>query len=578
MRNQGGAAASAGATHWLSFFAQAYEMLVINEFHDTPEPFYFTSPADVLPPLRVSGDGVLAQFGYQAERFNADLAALATIGTVCLVATLACLLLSHPDCHSAAFNLVAGPDAGDWRRRHFCSAMRLVLGEHAAALYQAQGADAQTSVHSARSNSSAASLHSALVAQSSGSVDRDAAALETSPLLGSAADVAAPAQQCERQAKRHRRMWSRSHRKSEHAASADGTYDTDPAAMVDSTEVQLPASSSMVEMTESQASSVVASVAASESCTGTPCSSLHKRSGSAHVAHTRAESADAVGSGLRYSSTAVHRRVSSAASEPILPVPEAGSGNAAVAPFHTRQGHAVDSADCASEANGMQHAAAQPAAEARTAALPLSRVPEIELGRTAAGERHDRVEIAWHGLSVSVRLHTGAHLAVPLDGKLTDASSLTLWHVVAAHLSPMQSANAGCISASTAAGAQAICAPTAQRTPVSAGAEKRVLADVSGSAGGLSTSQPDPASRQAASAMLAILGPSGAGKSTLLDVLAGRPGRRRVRGRVALQGRAAPPAELRRVCGYVLQDDVFPGGPTWVLLRMLAIVGIWRSQ
>jgi ABC-type cobalamin/Fe3+-siderophores transport system ATPase subunit len=59
--------------------------------------------------------------------------------------------------------------------------------------------------------------------------------------------------------------------------------------------------------------------------------------------------------------------------------------------------------------------------------------------------------------------------------------------------------------------------------------------------------------------MLAILGSSGAGKSTLLDVLAGRPGNRKVEGCVAVQGKRVKPGELQRFCGYVLQDDVFPG-------------------
>ena len=96
MRNSGGETIGASSTHWASYFAQAYELLVINEFHNTKQPFYFTSPENVLPPLRVSGDGVLAQFGYQVDNFRRDVVALCAIGGVCLAVTLACLLLSHP--------------------------------------------------------------------------------------------------------------------------------------------------------------------------------------------------------------------------------------------------------------------------------------------------------------------------------------------------------------------------------------------------------------------------------------------------------------------------------------------------
>jgi ABC-type multidrug transport system ATPase subunit len=78
--------------------------------------------------------------------------------------------------------------------------------------------------------------------------------------------------------------------------------------------------------------------------------------------------------------------------------------------------------------------------------------------------------------------------------------------------------------------------------------------------------------------MLAILGPSGAGKSTLLDVLSGRPGRRRVQGRVSLQGRTVRPADLRRVCGYVLQDDVFQGAAPIKCCATQTVEELWLSQ
>jgi hypothetical protein len=50
----------------------------INEFHGAPTPFFFTSPLNstVLPTLRVSGEGVLKEFGFQAHRFWGDVAAV----------------------------------------------------------------------------------------------------------------------------------------------------------------------------------------------------------------------------------------------------------------------------------------------------------------------------------------------------------------------------------------------------------------------------------------------------------------------------------------------------------------------
>ena len=49
------------------------------------------------------------------------------------------------------------------------------------------------------------------------------------------------------------------------------------------------------------------------------------------------------------------------------------------------------------------------------------------------------------------------------------------------------------------------------------------------------------------------------GKSTLLDVLAGRVNGRKVRGSITMSGHPTTPAMRRRLCGYVLQDDVMPG-------------------
>lgn len=50
--------------------SQAWLKLQVNEFHHAPVDFIFTSPLDdsILPPLRVSGDGVLREFGFVPGR------------------------------------------------------------------------------------------------------------------------------------------------------------------------------------------------------------------------------------------------------------------------------------------------------------------------------------------------------------------------------------------------------------------------------------------------------------------------------------------------------------------------------
>lgn len=50
--------------------------LQVNEFHHAPIDFIFTSPLNdsVLPPLRVSGDGVLKEFGFVPGRGLMDAA------------------------------------------------------------------------------------------------------------------------------------------------------------------------------------------------------------------------------------------------------------------------------------------------------------------------------------------------------------------------------------------------------------------------------------------------------------------------------------------------------------------------
>ena len=66
-----------------------------------------------------------------------------------------------------------------------------------------------------------------------------------------------------------------------------------------------------------------------------------------------------------------------------------------------------------------------------------------------------------------------------------------------------------------------------------------------------------------AAGVFAILGPSGAGKTTLLDVLAGRPSPGHVvGGEIRVDGALVDGAGMRRVSGYVPQDDVLPGTST----------------
>ncbi len=62
--------------------AMRFPLAQINEFHRAPTPFFFTSPlnSSVLPTLRVSGEGVLKEFGFQAHRFWGDVFAVVACG------------------------------------------------------------------------------------------------------------------------------------------------------------------------------------------------------------------------------------------------------------------------------------------------------------------------------------------------------------------------------------------------------------------------------------------------------------------------------------------------------------------
>lgn len=96
MLNGSSAPRTVALLHRVSFFSEAYENLVTTEFHNNPNPFYFTVPIDSMPLLRVTGDGVLKQFGYRSSRFGANLVFLGAYSAICLLITYLCLLLSHP--------------------------------------------------------------------------------------------------------------------------------------------------------------------------------------------------------------------------------------------------------------------------------------------------------------------------------------------------------------------------------------------------------------------------------------------------------------------------------------------------
>lgn len=59
--------------------------------------------------------------------------------------------------------------------------------------------------------------------------------------------------------------------------------------------------------------------------------------------------------------------------------------------------------------------------------------------------------------------------------------------------------------------------------------------------------------------LTAIMGASGSGKSSLLDILAHRSKKGTVSGMVLLNGRPVTAGEMRRVSGYVDQEDTLMG-------------------
>jgi len=96
---------------------------------------------------------------------------------------------------------------------------------------------------------------------------------------------------------------------------------------------------------------------------------------------------------------------------------------------------------------------------------------------------------------------------------------------------------------------------------------RRVLHNVTGIAGPVRSSGASStvASKQAEQSadLSAILGPSGSGKTTLLDILAGRASRSHtIRGDIRINGQPLKSSQIRRLSGYVTQDDVLPGVAT----------------
>lgn len=65
------------------------QALVVNEFHGASN-FVFTAPVKSvdLPPLRVTGDLILCEFGFQKDKFTYDTLILLMIGIICALATI----------------------------------------------------------------------------------------------------------------------------------------------------------------------------------------------------------------------------------------------------------------------------------------------------------------------------------------------------------------------------------------------------------------------------------------------------------------------------------------------------------
>ncbi|KAF9583604.1 hypothetical protein BGW38_009068 [Lunasporangiospora selenospora] len=82
-----------------------------------------------------------------------------------------------------------------------------------------------------------------------------------------------------------------------------------------------------------------------------------------------------------------------------------------------------------------------------------------------------------------------------------------------------------------------------------------------------------------AGVVLAVMGPSGAGKSTLVDILAGKRKDGTVSGRIILNGKHVHESEIRRVVGFVDQEDTLPATQTvWEAVLFSAMLRLPESM
>ncbi|KAF9105647.1 hypothetical protein BGX27_009508 [Mortierella sp. AM989] len=74
--------------------------------------------------------------------------------------------------------------------------------------------------------------------------------------------------------------------------------------------------------------------------------------------------------------------------------------------------------------------------------------------------------------------------------------------------------------------------------------------------------------------VLAVMGPSGAGKSTLVDILAGKRKDGKVTGHILLNGKQVHESEIRRMVGFVDQEDTLP--PTQTVYEAILFSAMLR--
>ena len=346
MMNQSAVPAALRPLRWLSYFAQAYEALVVVEFHGNPAQFTFTAPVPDFAPIRVTGDGVLAQFGYVPDRAHSDVGALAAFAAACAAATYACLLLGHPDVANAVSAALMGRHPHSRRRRVLCRVLSPVLGD---AVLRLQDPDAVPEAETPRTPGSAAALLRS--SSSAGSLNE---------LLGLASKPHSP------------REAGGEHAEAFEAVEASST------------------AGSTLELMHSRRSSMLPAGAADD----TPEPSGHSRSISfegwagsaaaadrAHVRQPSAASEPAATGPLRREAVALHKSSLSTA-----------SAGAAFADPSQGGGHA-------------QRLRVQSGAAAEPGPGSAARPPVH-----ATSEQHvrPRMTLSWHGLNVSVKTSAGA--------------------------------------------------------------------------------------------------------------------------------------------------------------------------